>query len=59
MPPVSQNEVIQCRRSLARSTGNYFFHQKLREPNPVARDVELQEELLAECARISGIRFRE
>ena len=44
---------------LARSTGNYFFHQKLREPNPVARDVELQEELLAECARISGIRFRE
>jgi NAD(P)-dependent dehydrogenase (short-subunit alcohol dehydrogenase family) len=21
---------------LARSTGNYFFHQKLREPNPVA-----------------------
>ena len=44
---------------LARSTGNYFFHQKLREPNPVARDVELQEELLAECARISRIRFRE
>jgi NAD(P)-dependent dehydrogenase (short-subunit alcohol dehydrogenase family) len=42
---------------LAQSTGNYFFHQKLREPNPVARDVELQEELLAECARISGIRF--
>jgi NAD(P)-dependent dehydrogenase (short-subunit alcohol dehydrogenase family) len=42
---------------LARSTGNYFFHQKLRERNPVARDVELQEELLAECARISRIRF--
>jgi len=44
---------------LARSTGNYFFHQKLREPNPVTCDVELQEELLAECARISRIRFRE
>jgi NAD(P)-dependent dehydrogenase (short-subunit alcohol dehydrogenase family) len=44
---------------LARSTGNYFFHQKLREPNPVAHDVELQEELLAECGRISGIRFPE
>jgi NAD(P)-dependent dehydrogenase (short-subunit alcohol dehydrogenase family) len=42
---------------LARSTGNYFFHQKLREPNPVARDAELQEELLAEYARISGVRF--
>jgi hypothetical protein len=44
---------------LARSSGNYFFHQKLREPNSVARNVELQEELLADCARISGIRFRE
>src|SRR5215469_11397869 len=44
---------------LARSTGEYFYHQNLREPNPVARDVKIQDELLAECARISGIRFLE
>jgi NAD(P)-dependent dehydrogenase (short-subunit alcohol dehydrogenase family) len=44
---------------LARSTGKYFYHQQLREPNPVARDVELQEELLAECTRISGVPFPE
>jgi hypothetical protein len=42
---------------LARSTGQYFYHQRLREPNPVARDVKIQDELLAECARISGIAF--
>ena len=44
---------------LARSTGDYFYHQKLREPNPIARDVKIQDELLAECARISGIQFPE
>jgi len=42
-----------------RSTGKYFYHQKLREPNPIARDVKVQDELLAECARISGVRFPE
>ena len=40
---------------LARSTGGYFYHQRPRAPNPVANDVETQEQLLAECHRISGI----
>lgn len=44
---------------LARSTGEYFYHQRLREPNPVARDVSIQDQLLAECGRISGIPFPE
>jgi NAD(P)-dependent dehydrogenase (short-subunit alcohol dehydrogenase family) len=44
---------------LARSTGNYFYHQKLREPNPIARDVKIQDALLAECARVSGIALPE
>jgi len=44
---------------LARSTGKYFYHQKLREPNPIGRDTKVQEELLAECARVSGIVFSE
>ena len=42
---------------LARSTGKYFYHQRLREPNPIAHDVAIQDELLAECASISGIAF--
>jgi len=44
---------------LARSTGKYFYHQKLREPNPIGRDLKTQDELLAECARISGVPFPE
>ena len=42
---------------LARSTGNYFYRQMLREPNSIARDVRVQDELLAQCARLSGIAF--
>jgi NAD(P)-dependent dehydrogenase (short-subunit alcohol dehydrogenase family) len=41
--------------SLARSTGGYFYHQRPRAPNGIANDVRIQEELLAECGRISGI----
>jgi NAD(P)-dependent dehydrogenase (short-subunit alcohol dehydrogenase family) len=44
---------------LARSTGEYFYHQKLRAPNPIARDERIQDQLLAECGRISGILFPE
>jgi len=39
----------------AQSTGGYFYHQHPRVPNPVASDVATQEELLAECYRISGV----
>jgi NAD(P)-dependent dehydrogenase (short-subunit alcohol dehydrogenase family) len=42
---------------LARSTGKYFYHQHLRAPNAIANDVGTQEELLAECHRISGVRL--
>ena len=40
---------------LARSTGGYFYHQRPTAPNPIASDVGAQEELLAECRRITGI----
>jgi NAD(P)-dependent dehydrogenase (short-subunit alcohol dehydrogenase family) len=40
---------------LAQSTGGYFYHQRLREPNPIAGDVGTQEALLAECRRSSGV----
>jgi NAD(P)-dependent dehydrogenase (short-subunit alcohol dehydrogenase family) len=40
---------------LAQSTGGYFYHQRPRAPNPMAADLRIQEELLAECGRISGM----
>src|SRR5438445_6077642 len=38
-------------------SGQYFYHQKRRATEPAARDVEIQERLIAECARISGVAF--
>src|SRR6266700_2774341 len=38
-------------------SGQYFYHQKRRAAEPAARDVEIQERLIAECARISGVAF--
>ena len=39
----------------AKVTGEYFYHLRLRAPNPFARDVELQEKLLEACQRFSGV----
>jgi hypothetical protein len=36
-------------------TGKYFYHMRLRAPNPATHDQELQERLLAECNRVSGV----
>jgi NAD(P)-dependent dehydrogenase (short-subunit alcohol dehydrogenase family) len=38
-------------------TGQYFYHQKQRAPEPAARDKKIQDRLIAECARISGVPF--
>jgi NAD(P)-dependent dehydrogenase (short-subunit alcohol dehydrogenase family) len=39
----------------ARVSGQYFYHQRPRAPLPAVRDERIQERLLAECARISGV----
>ena len=52
---VTQAWLATSEDELARSSGAYFYHQRLRSPNPIASDVRVQEELLAECGRISGI----
>jgi len=52
---VTQVRLATSEDELARSTGGYFYHQRLRSPNPVASDLGVQEELLAECGRISSI----
>jgi NAD(P)-dependent dehydrogenase (short-subunit alcohol dehydrogenase family) len=54
---VTQAWLATSEDELARSTGKYFYHQRLRAPNPIADDVGTQEELLAECGRISGVLF--
>ena len=36
-------------------TGQYFYHQQPRKPNTATRDPALQDRLLAECARFSGV----
>jgi len=52
---VTQAWLATSEDELARSTGGYFYHQQPRAPNRIASDVNIQEELLAECGRISGI----
>jgi NAD(P)-dependent dehydrogenase (short-subunit alcohol dehydrogenase family) len=39
----------------ARVSGQYFFHLKRDEPNPVARDSATQDMLLSACSEISGL----
>src|SRR6201993_1276697 len=52
---VTQAWLATSEDELARSSGGYFYHQRPRAPNPIAADLKTQEELLAECGRISGV----
>src|SRR5437773_2846783 len=38
-------------------SGQYFYHQKRRAVEAAARDEKIQDRLIAECARISGVPF--
>jgi NAD(P)-dependent dehydrogenase (short-subunit alcohol dehydrogenase family) len=52
---VTQAWLATSEDALARSSGGYFYHQRPRAPNPITADLSTQEQLLAECGRISGI----
>jgi NAD(P)-dependent dehydrogenase (short-subunit alcohol dehydrogenase family) len=41
----------------ARVSGHYFYHMKRRAVDPAASSEAIQDRLLAECARLSGIPF--
>ncbi|HTR31764.1 MAG TPA: SDR family NAD(P)-dependent oxidoreductase [Puia sp.] len=41
----------------AKTTGHHFYHKRLREFHPAAADPAIQDKLLAEFARFSGIPF--
>jgi NAD(P)-dependent dehydrogenase (short-subunit alcohol dehydrogenase family) len=39
----------------ARSSGGYWFHQRLRTPHPAVRDTHFQDDLLDTLARFTGV----
>ncbi len=39
----------------ATGTGGYFFHMHPKKPSGTVSDTDRQDQLLAECARISGV----
>ena len=39
----------------AKVTGQYFYHMRLRTPEPSTRNVELQDKLLEACRKFSGV----
>jgi NAD(P)-dependent dehydrogenase (short-subunit alcohol dehydrogenase family) len=41
----------------AKVTGEYFYHLKSRNPNPVAQDEKRQQELLQACRELSGVEW--
>jgi hypothetical protein len=55
--PVTQAWLSVSDDKLAQSTGAYFYHQKLREPNAAARDAKVQDALLVICGRLSRVRL--
>lgn len=38
-------------------SGQYFYHQQLREPLAAVRDIAVQDRLIEACARLSGVQF--
>jgi NAD(P)-dependent dehydrogenase (short-subunit alcohol dehydrogenase family) len=41
----------------ARVTGEYFYHKRPRAAHPAAHDAQVQSNLLAACARITGVKL--
>jgi NAD(P)-dependent dehydrogenase (short-subunit alcohol dehydrogenase family) len=41
----------------AEVTGQYFYHGKLREPSPAARDTSKQDKLIVACTDFSGVKL--
>lgn len=41
----------------AKVTGRFFFHKREQAANPAANDHSLQDRLVAECERVSGVRL--
>lgn len=55
--PITQAWLAVSNDAEAMASGKYFYHKKLREFHPAAAMVETQEKFLAECERLSGVKF--
>lgn len=53
--PVTQSWLAVSDDPAAVVSGKYFYHQRQRNPSPLADSHELQGELLAYCASIAGV----
>ena len=53
--PRTQVWLATSEDAAATVTGQYFYHQQPRKPNASTHDPALQDRLLAECARLSGV----
>jgi len=56
---VTQVWLVTSDDPAATVTGEYFYHQRLRTPNPASRSVELQEKLLDACKHLFRIEMPE
>src|ERR1700722_1955168 len=57
LAPVTQAWLAVSAEPAATVTGSYFYHQRPRDVNPVARSAELQDALLDRCASLAGAAF--
>ncbi len=55
--PKTQVWLATSNEPAARVTGQYFYHMKRRAADPAASNPAIQDRLLAECARLSGVPF--
>lgn len=55
--PKTQVWLATSNEPAARVSGQYFYHMKRRAADPAASNPAIQEQLLAECARLSGVPF--
>lgn len=53
--PVTQAWLAAGDDPLVTFTGEHFYHQQVSEPHPAARNVTLQDALLAACADYTGV----
>jgi hypothetical protein len=57
--PVTQAWLAVSDDPEATVTGQYFYHQKPRQFHPAAASHQVQDQLLASCAELSGVELPE
>jgi NAD(P)-dependent dehydrogenase (short-subunit alcohol dehydrogenase family) len=55
LAPVTQAWLATSDDPAAMVTGQYFYHQRLRETHPATRSHAVQEQLVAACAKLTGV----